>query len=280
MAYDTTYCRRIVDGNNKLIRQWKAQDNTILYEDPFYIPFYIHNLGSSACTITVKQEYGAPNFNLYYSTNARSSWTTLSFTGSNQQKAFSIPAKGTAFVRGTISPTSAAKASFLGSTQNIDLGGNLTSLFVNNNYTTNTTQITIKNLFVQTFTTHIKNVARLACPYCTLDNAFATAGASPETVTFTTSPILYSTTIVGNNYQVWPITTIVCTGKFKTKAGTNMNQRGFSVNSTTGTVYCPTNVTFANNTKDKQFASTSNNTTCMLPKNWTYSQKSILNVTS
>lgn len=280
MAYDTTYCRRIVDGNNKLVRQWKAQNGTILYEDPFYIPFYIHNLGSSACTITVKQDYGAANFNLYYSTNARSSWTTLSFTGSNQQKSFSIPAKTTAFVRGTINPTNTAQAQFLGATQNIDLGGNLASLYVNNNYTTNTTQIRVQNLFVQSFTTHIKNVARLACPHCTLDNAFATAGSSPETVTFTTSPIFYSTTIVGNAYQVWPITTIICTGKFQTSKATNLNQRGFTVNSTTGTVYCPTNVTFANNTQDKRFASTSNNTTCMLPKNWTYSQKSILNVTS
>lgn len=280
MAYDTTYCRRIVDGNNKLIRQWKAQNGTILYEDPFYIPFYIHNRGTSTNTITVKQLYGTVNFTLYVSTNARSSWTTLSFTGSNQQKSFTIPAKGTAFIRGNISKTAKPQAAFLGATANIDLGGNLASLYTNNNYTTNTDTLYPYNLFVQTFTTNIKNVARLACPNCILRNTFATAGSSPESVTFTTSPILYSTTEVANSYQVWPITTIVCTGKFKVGAGTNMNQRGFIVNSTTGTVYCPTNVTFANNTQDERFASTSNNTTCMLPKNWSYSQKSILNVTS
>lgn len=274
MAYNTTYCRRIVDGNNKLVRQWKAQNGTILYEDPFYIPFYIHNLGSSACTITIRKG-STTSFNLYYSTNARSSWTTLSLNKNNTNFTFSIPAGRTCFIRGAAQDLGSTIMQFTSSTQNIDLGGNLRSLVLNTNFTNTSTVLYCNVLFASTFTQHVKNVVRLALPNIECSNLLFGG-------TFTQSPILYETTVIkcSSSSNGWPnLNSIVCTGHFQCYGNTTSTSMYVA---SSGTIYCPTGVTFSKNTTDNRFTSTysARNSPAIMPKNWTYSQKSILNVTS
>lgn len=276
MAYDTTYCRRIVDGNNKLIRQWKAQDNTILYEDPFYIPFYIYNRGTSACTITVRKGSSGGTISLYYSTNARSSWTTLSLSSNNTNYTFSIPSKRICFLRANAGDLINTRWQITGSTQKIDLGGNLRSLVLNTNYTNVTDTINCNNFITgSSISPQINNVVRLALPNIDCLN-FITGG------TFTQSPILYDTTVLrcSSSSNGWPnLNSIVCTGHFQCYGNTTSTSM---YTASSGTIYCPTGVTFSKNTTDNRFTSqyASRNSPAIMPKNWTYSQKSILNVTS
>lgn len=276
MAYDTTYCRRIVDGNNKLIRQWKAQNGTILYEDPFYIPFYIYNRGSSACTITVRKGSTSGTISLYYSTNARSSWTTLSLSSNNTNYTFSIPSKRICFLRANAQSLSNTVWQITGSTQKIDLGGNLRSLVLNNNYTNVTDAISCSNFITgSSICPQINNVVRLALPNISCNN-FIGGG------TFTQSPILYSTTVLRctSGSDGWPnVNSIVCTGHFQCYGNTTSTSMYVA---SSGTIYCPTGVTFTKNTINNRFTSqySARNSPAIMPSTWSYVQRSILNVTS